>query len=219
MGMFTRFTDIVNSNINAMLDKAEDPEKIIRLLIEEMESTLVDARSDLARILSEKKALVRKQTNLESAANDWQNKAELAIQKDRDDLARSALIEKQKLSEESEQVNKELAEVERVLSSFQADIATLQAKLADAKQRQKSMMVRQQSSQQRLKVREQLVSNNVEEMMHRFEAYERRLDNIEAEVESYDMTSSPSLEQEFWQLEHNEKIDNELNALKAKLSA
>lgn len=219
MGMFTRFTDIVNSNINAMLDKAEDPEKIIRLLIEEMESTLVDARSDLARILSEKKALVRKQTNLESAANDWQNKAELAIQKDRDDLARSALIEKQKLSEESEQVNKELAEVERVLSSFQADIATLQAKLADAKQRQKSMMVRQQSSQQRLKVREQLVSNNVEEMMHRFEAYERRLDNIEAEVESYGMTSSPSLEQEFWQLEHNEKIDNELNALKAKLSA
>lgn len=138
MGIFSRFTDIVNSNINALLDKAEDPEKMVRLIIQEMEDTLVEVRSASAKTLANKKEIVSQINKYEADANDWQMKAELALSKDRDDLARAALQERKKSAEAAETLTNELTVVEQQISKLQDEIGQLQDKLADAKSRQKN---------------------------------------------------------------------------------
>lgn len=139
MGIFSRFTDIVNSNINALLDKAEDPEKMVRLIIQEMEDTLVEVRSASAKTLANKKEIVSQINKYEADANDWQMKAELALSKDRDDLARAALQERKKSAEAAETLTNELTVVEQQISKLQDEIGQLQDKLADAKSRQKRL--------------------------------------------------------------------------------
>ena len=216
MGIFSRFTDIINSNINNLLDKAEDPAKMVRLIIQEMEDTLVEVRSSSAKTLAEKKELARQVTRLEKDAQQWQEKAELALSKDRDDLARAALMEKKKSSESAQALLEELAHTDDHISKLQDEISQLQDKLTDAKSRQKAILIREKSASSRLKVKENIHSTRVNDALSRFDHYERKIDGIEAEVESYDL-GSKSLADEIAELESDEKVDDELAQLKAKI--
>ncbi len=216
MGIFSRFTDIINSNINNLLDKAEDPAKMVRLIIQEMEDTLVEVRSSSAKTLAEKKELARQVTRLEKDAQQWQDKAELALSKDRDDLARAALMEKKKSSESAQALLEELAHTDDHISKLQDEISQLQDKLTDAKSRQKAILIREKSASSRLKVKENIHSTRVNDALSRFDHYERKIDDIEAEVESYDL-GRKSLADEIAELESDEKVDDELAQLKAKI--
>ncbi|OBP14734.1 phage shock protein PspA [Rheinheimera sp. SA_1] len=217
MGIFSRFSDIVNSNINALLDKAEDPEKMVRLIIQEMEDTLVEVRSTSAKTIAEKKELQRVVSRLEEEVVDWQAKAELALAKNRDDLARSALIEKQKSADQAASVAADIANLDAHVSKLQDEVAQLQEKLADAKARQKSMLMRQKTVASRLEVKKSLDSNRLNDAMYKFERYEQKIDSLEAQVESYDL-GKKTLRDEFAELAAQDKIDSELAALKAKLN-
>ncbi|RZQ53393.1 phage shock protein PspA [Pseudoalteromonas phenolica] len=217
MGIFSRFADIVNSNINAILDKAEDPEKMVRLIIQEMEDTLVEVRSTSAKTLAEKKELARRVEHLNQEAQQWQEKAELALVKDREDLARAALLERQKSSDAAASVEKELEHVESHIEKLQQEVATLQDKLADAKARQKAIVLRQRSAESRLEVKKALDSSKVEDALNRFERYESKIDGLESQVEAYDL-GKKSLSDEIADLQKNEQVDDELAALKKKLA-
>jgi phage shock protein A len=217
MGIFSRFSDIVNSNINALLDKAEDPEKMVRLIIQEMEDTLVEVRSTSAKTIAEKKELQRVVSRLEEDVADWQGKAELALSKDRDDLARSALIEKQKAADQAASVNADISNLDLHISKLQDEVSQLQEKLADAKARQKTMLMRQQTVASRLEVKKSLDSTRLNDAMYKFERYEQKIDNLEAQVESYDL-GKKTLRDEFAELASQDKIDSELAALKAKMN-
>ena len=216
MGIFSRFADIVNSNINAILDKAEDPEKMVRLIIQEMEDTLVEVRSTSAKTLAEKKDLSRRLETLNRQVEQWQEKAELALSKDREDLARAALIEKSKAVETQAALERELEHVDEHINKLQQEISTLQEKLSDAKARQKAIVLRQRSVQSRLDVKKTLDGNKVQDALDKFERYETKIDGLEAQVESYEL-GQKSLADEIEQLESDEKIDDELSALKAKM--
>lgn len=216
MGIFSRFSDIVNSNINALLDKAEDPEKMVRLIIQEMEDTLVEVRSSSAKTIAEKKELQRLINRLQEEAADWQAKAELALSKERDDLARSALIEREKASEQADAVARDIANLDEHIIKLQDEVAQLQEKLADAKARQKSMLMRRQTVANRLEVKKTLDSNKINDAMYKFERYEQKIDTLEAQVEAYDL-GKKSLKDEFAELAAQDKIDQELAALKAKM--
>ena len=216
MGIFSRFTDIVNSNINAILDKAEDPEKMVRLIIQEMEDTLVEVRSASAKTLANKKEIVNQIAKYESDASDWEAKAELALSKDREDLARAALQEKKKSAEAAEALSKELAIVDEQISKLQDEIGQLQEKLADAKSRQKAIIMRQKTASSRLEVKKTLDSTKVDNAMGRFEQYERKIDDLESQVEAYDL-GKKTLQDEFAELEASDKVEDELAALKAKV--
>ncbi|MFT5178773.1 MAG: phage shock protein A [Alteromonas macleodii] len=216
MGIFSRFTDIVNSNINALLDKAEDPEKMVRLIIQEMEDTLVEVRSASAKTLANKKEIVNQIAKYESDASDWEAKAELALSKDREDLARAALQEKKKSAEAAEALSKELAIVDEQISKLQDEIGQLQEKLADAKSRQKAIIMRQKTASSRLEVKKTLDSTKVDNAMGRFEQYERKIDDLESQVEAYDL-GKKTLQDEFAELEASDKVEDERAALKAKV--
>lgn len=217
MGIFSRFTDIINSNINSLLDKAEDPAKMVRLIIQEMEDTLVEVRSSSAKTLAEKKDLVRQISRFEKEAIQWQAKAELALNKDREDLARGALIEKKKCVDNAQSLNTELLVIDEHIAKLQEDISQLQDKLADAKARQKAIIIREKTAQSRLKVKKNINSDKVNEALGRFDHYERKIDDIESQIEAYDM-GSKSLSDEISELENDESVDNELAQLKAKLN-
>lgn len=217
MGIFSRFTDIINSNINNILDKAEDPAKMVRLIIQEMEDTLVEVRTSSAKTLADKKELTRRVTRFESEAQQWQDKAELALSKNREDLARAALMEKKKCSDNAIALVDELTHVEEHIAKLQDEICQLQEKLADAKSRQKAIILREKTVNSRLKVKQNIDSGRVDEALSRFDRYERKIDDIEAQVESYDL-GSKSLADEIAELESDEKIDDELASLKAKMS-
>ncbi|WP_102796819.1 phage shock protein PspA [Bowmanella denitrificans] len=217
MGIFSRFTDIVNSNINALLDKAEDPEKMVRLIIQEMEDTLVEVRSTSAKTIANKKEISAQISKLQAQSDDWQAKAELALSKEREDLARAALVEKKKAAEHAEALIKELQLVEDQIAKLQGETAQLQEKLADAKARQKAIILRQKTAQSRLDVKRTLDSSKVDDAMGRFERYERKIDDLESQIEAYDM-GKKTLADEFAALEDGDKIDDELAALKKKIS-
>ncbi|MBU2879842.1 phage shock protein PspA [Aliiglaciecola lipolytica] len=216
MGIFSRFTDIVNSNINSLLDKAEDPEKMVRLIIQEMEDTLVEVRSASAKTLANKKDISSQITKLTNEAEDWQSKAELALSKDREDLARAALQEKKKCVEHSDSLAKELALIDEQISKLQGEIGQLQDKLADAKARQKTIIMRQKTVSSRLEVKRTLDSSKVDAAMGRFEQYERKIDDLESQVDSYDL-GKKTLADEFADLASDDVIDDELAALKKKV--
>jgi phage shock protein A len=218
MGIFSRFTDIINSNINNLLDKAEDPAKMVRLIIQEMEDTLVEVRSSSAKTLADKKELARQAERSEADASQWQDKAELALSKDREDLARAALMEKKKCVESAGALREELTHVDSHIAKLQSEISQLQDKLADAKSRQKAIIIREKTANSRLKVKQNIDSDKVNDALSRFDHYERKIDGIEAQVESYDM-SSKSLADEISELASDEKVDDELAQLKAKMKS
>jgi phage shock protein A len=217
MGIFSRFTDIINSNINNLLDKAEDPAKMVRLIIQEMEDTLVEVRSSSARTLADKKGLIRQIEKLEKEVTTWQEKAELALSKNREDLARGALLEKKKCTDSVESLIAELSNIDDDISKLQKDISQLQEKLSDAKTRQKAILIREKTAQSRLKVKTNMNTNKVNDALGRFDQYERKIDDIESQIESYDL-GSKSLSDEISELETNESVDSELAELKAKLN-
>ncbi|MBO1255184.1 phage shock protein PspA [Alteromonas sp. 5E99-2] len=217
MGIFSRFTDIVNSNINSLLDKAEDPEKMVRLIIQEMEDTLVEVRSTSAKTIASKKEIVHQINKFDSDAADWEAKAELAINKEREDLARAALQEKQRAADSAETLRTELSIVEEQISKLQDEVGQLQEKLADAKSRQKAILMRQKTVSSRLEVKRTLDSGKVDAAMERFGQFERKIDDLESQVEAYDL-GKKTLNDEFSELEADDKVTDELEALKAKMS-
>jgi phage shock protein A len=218
MGIFSRFTDIINSNINNLLDKAEDPAKMVRLIIQEMEDTLVEVRSSSAKTLADKKDLARQAMRFEKDEQLWQEKAELALSKGREDLARAALIEKKKCGENAASLVDELGHVDEHIAKLQSEISQLQEKLADAKSRQKAIIMREQTATSRLKVKRKIDSGRVNDALSRFDSYERKIDDIESQVESLDL-GSKSLADEISDLESDENIDDELAQLKAKIKS
>jgi phage shock protein A len=219
MGIFSRFADIVNSNISSILDKAEDPEKMVRLIIQEMEDTIVEVRSTSAKVLAEKKELLRRIARVQEQVQDWQSKAELALSKDREDLAKAALNEKQKTVGLLQALEMELQVVEEHVARLKDEIAQLQDKLNDARARQKTIIMRKQTATSRLEVKKQLDSSKIDDAMMKFEQYERRVEGIEAQVESYDLGKKNVLADEFAALEAEDSVNDELAALKAKMSA
>lgn len=216
MGIFSRFTDIINSNINSILDKAEDPEKMVRLIIQEMEETLVEVRTQSAKLIADRKELNRRIDRLQREAEDWESKAEIALNKEREDLARAALKEKQGAQEACGALEIDLDVIDHNLEKLSGDIALLQQKLSDAKARQKALIVRGKTAQTRMGVKKQLHDVNIEEAMSRFDLYERRIDDLEGEIEAYDL-GQKSLSDEIEDLQDDEKVDDELARLKAKL--
>ncbi|MBT8083570.1 MAG: phage shock protein PspA [Gammaproteobacteria bacterium] len=219
MGIFTRFSDIVNSNINAILDKAEDPEKIVRLMIQEMEDTLVEVRSAAARSIADKKDLNRKIETLDREKDDWDDKAELAMRKGREDLAKAALVEKSRVKTAVDVLKEDYVAVDEGLTKLNEDIARLEAKLDDAKTRQKALLARHKTASSRLAARKKIHDYKIDDAMLRFEAYTRRIDDVEGRVEAYDLGLPKDLNHEFAGLEAEEVVKKELDALKARVAA
>jgi phage shock protein A len=218
MGIFTRFSDIVNSNINAILDKAEDPEKIVRLMIQEMEDTLVEVRTAAARSIADKKDLNRKLETLEREQKEWDAKAELALRKGREDLAKAALVEKSRASAAADLIRADYAAVDDGLNKLNDDIARLETKLADAKTRQKALLARHKTASSRLAARRKIHDYKIDDAMIRFEQYTQRIDDIEGRIEAYDMGLPKDLDHEFAGLEAEESIARELDELKKRVA-
>lgn len=216
MTIFSRMSDIINSNINALLDKAEDPEKMVRLIIQEMEEALVEVRSTSARAIADRKELERRQEWLAKEATEWERKAEVAVNKGRDDLAKGALVERNKAKEVADSLAAELKLIDETLAKLNEDVGALQAKIKDAKARQNAIAIRGKAAQTRLGVRRQLNDHNVDDAMQRFELYERKMDDLEGQIEAYDM-GQKTLAEEIEELEKGENVDGELIELKARM--
>jgi phage shock protein A len=218
MGIFSRLTDIINANLNAALDRAEDPEKLIRQMIHEMEDTLVEVRSNAARLIADRKGLERKRNRLQDAQGEWERKAELALDKAREDLARAALVEKSKLAVDQKDLDEELEHLDDGLSHYEDDIAKLEAKLREAKAKQKAILARHSTATSRLRVRKQLRDKRLDDAYVKFEQMERRLDGVESEVESFDLGQARTLSEEIEELATESAIEEELTELRNRLA-
>ena len=219
MGIFTRFSDIVNSNINAILDKAEDPEKIVRLMIQEMEDTLVEVRSAAARSIADKKDLNRKLGALEREEREWDNKAELALRKGREDLAKAALVEKSRATSAVQIIKADYAAIDEGLTKLNEDISRLEAKLKDAKTRQKALLARHKTANSRLAARKKIHDYKIDDAMVRFEQYTRRIDDVEGRIEAYDLGLPKDLNHQFASLEAEESVARDLDELKKRVAS
>ena len=218
MGVFSRISDIINSNLNALLDKAEDPEKLVKMIIQEMEQTLVEVRSSSARTIAQKKELSRHIESQEKEIEQWQQKAEIAINKGRDDLAKAALMEKRRLSDLLELQQQELAKLEGALQSLDADIGRLQIKLNEAKARRDAILLRQKTLVKQKSVRQQTSRVALDLAVDKFEAFERRMDQLEAEVEALDLGQNNNLSAQIDSLVVDEKLEQEMKELKRKMA-
>jgi len=215
MGVFSRLYDIINSNINSMLDKAEDPEKIARLIIQEMEDCLVEVRSAAARSMADKKEYERDIVSLEAGRADWASKAELAVEKGREDLARGALAAKQRCEREIEGRKQALKAIEEISLQRQDDLAKLQVKLDEAKTRHRALVVRRQAAEHRIQMRNSIEVNRVDEAMQRFGHMERKVDEMEAYADLINV-GDRSLEAQFQELAAEESIQKELDEIKRR---
>ncbi len=219
MGVFSRMSDIVNSNINSMLDRAENPEKVVRLIIQEMEDTLVEVRSAAARAIADKKELERRVAQAERECDEWERKAELAVSKGRDDLAKAALAEKKSVAGALAVLKEQRDEVAIGLDKLNDDIAALKDKLADAKNRQKSLQMRHNTAAHRLQVRSRIHDERINDALGRFDYYERKMEHMEGKVEAYDLGQRRGLDKEFSDLETNDHVEEELAALKQRMGS
>ncbi len=216
MSIFNRLSDIINSNISSLLDKAENPEKMIRMVIQEMEETLVEVRSGTAKVIAEKKTLNRRAEQLKKQAQDWEGKAELALSKGREDLAKAALLEKSNINSSVLITEKDLEKLDATLDKLSTEIEQLQAKLNDARARQKTIVMRTTATESRLNVNRQLHSYSIDNAMNKFEYYEKKIDQMEGQMDSIHIEKR-GLQSEFEELEKQESIDQELEDLKNKL--
>ena len=217
MSIFSRMTDIINSNISSLLDKAENPEKMIRMVIQEMEETLVEVRSGTAKVIAEKKTLTRRSEQLRKQATAWEAKAELALSKNREDLAKAALVEKSNINSTIDLLDRDMAKLDVTLDKLSNEIEQLQGKLNDARARQKTIVMRTKATQSRLDVNTQLNNQTIDNAMDKFEYYEKKIDMMEGQMESVHVEAK-GLQSEFDELAQQEQIDQELEALKSKLN-
>lgn len=220
MGIFSRTRDIIAANFNDMLDKAEDPGKMIRLIILEMEETLVEVRTSSARTIADQKELRRHVGKLNQLQHDWGDKAQLALSKDREDLARAALLEKKKAGDMAEQLGAEIAVLDDALRAYEEDIEKLQNRLREARSRQSSIAARLQSAENRVKLRTLLSSERVDEALVRFDQLERRVDYAEGRAEAMSLGDSrqPTLAEEIAALQDGDTIDAELAEMKRAMN-
>ncbi|MFL6844414.1 MAG: phage shock protein PspA [Allosphingosinicella sp.] len=220
MSIFSRTRDIVAANFADLLDKAEDPAKMIRMIILEMEETLVEVRSSAARTIADQKEMRRQIARLERLQESWGEKAELALSKDREDLAKGALTEKQKAADMAESLAVEIELLDDALRASEADIAKLQTKLHEARTRQSATQSRLESANQRARLREMVAGPKVDEAFSRFDQLERQVDHAEGRAEALALAAPPkSLDEEIAELRNADKVDAELEALKARLAA
>ena len=218
MGIFSRLSDIVNSNLNAMCDTAEDPEKMIRLIIQEMEDTLVEVRSASARILADKKTQERQLASMKSQATTWEEKAKLALSKDREDLARAALHEKRRVAADVTALESELVLADDHIEQLHLEVGQLQAKLDDARAKRKAILMRADSVSQRRKTQTQIHRNQLDDAFERFERFERRVDGLEGELEAMNLgRNKPDLADEIDALAADDLLKEELEELKQSM--
>ena len=217
MGIFSRTRDIVAANFADLIEKAEDPSKMIRMIILEMEETLVEVRASAARTIADQKELRRQIAKLDAVQANWLEKAELALSKDREDLAKAALTERQKAADLAEQLAEEIALLDESLKASEADIAKLQGKLREARARQNSLVTRLETANNRTRMREIYAGPKIDEAFSRFELLERRVDFAEGRAEAAGMGAAPkTLDEEIAELRSSDKVDAELAALKAR---
>ena len=219
MGIFSRTRDIVAANMTELLDRAEDPARMIRMIILEMEETLVEVRASAARSIADGKEMRRAINRLDELQASWTEKAELALSKDREDLARAALGERQKAADMALGLRDEIKLIDDTLKSYEADIAKLQGKLREARARQNAISSRIESAVTRAKTREMLSGNRTEDAFSRFDVLERRADFAEGRADALGMTGPKSLEEEIADLRSSDSVDAELEAMKAALKS
>ena len=217
MGIFTRFRDIVSSNINAMLDKAEDPEKLIRLMIREMEDTLIELKASCAQVMASRKKTERQLDVVRSRDAEWGQKAELAVSKGRDDLAREALVEKRRHRERADALEKELLECNALVEQYQEDIRQLEDKLRAAREKQRILVQRHIHANQKRRAQEGIRRMDGSEAVLKFEELENRIERMEAEADLVNFGRKPGLEAEFDDLVVDEEIEKELATLKSSM--
>jgi phage shock protein A len=219
MGIFSRTRDIFAANITELLDRSEDPAKMIRMVILEMEETLVEVRASAARCIADGKEMRRALSRLDELQKNWTEKAELALSKAREDLAKAALIERQKASDMAAGLRDEIKVIDDTLKGYETDIAKLQGKLREARARQNAIAARFESAVTRAKAREIMNGSRTEDAFSRFELLERRADFAEGRADALGMTGPKSLEEEIAELKAAESVDKELEAMKAAMKA
>ena len=219
MGIFSRTRDIIAANFNDMLDNADDPSKMIRMIILEMEETLVEVRASAARTIADQKEMHRHVVKLDRLQNDWGEKAQLALSKDREDLARAALVEKKKASDMGDQLRAEIAVLDDALRAYEADIQKLQHRLREARSRQTQIAARLESAENRVKLRTLMSTERTDEALARFDQLERRVDYAEGRADALNIAEegTPSLSDEIAALEGADAIDDELAEMKKAL--
>ena len=214
MGIFTRFRDIISSNINAMLDKAEDPEKLIRLMIREMEDTLIEIKASCAGVMAGSKKIQRRLDEVRSRVKYWEEKAPLAVSKGRDDLAREALLEKRKYLDRVDVLERELAEHNDLVADYQNDIRQLEEKLAIAREKQRILVQRHIHANGKRRAQEDIRRVESAEAIIKFDEFENRIERMEAEAELVNFGARPTLKEELENLSNHEDIEKELQAIK-----
>jgi phage shock protein A len=219
MGIFSRTRDIIAANVTDLLDRAEDPAKMIRMIIMEMEETLIEVRASAARTIADQKEMRRHISKLDKLQESWTEKAELALSKGREDLAKAALLEKQKAGDMADRLREEIGALDDALQASEADISKLQNKLREARARQNSIVARLESAHNRARMREMTNGPKIDEAFSRFDTLERRVDFAEGRAEAAGMGAAPkTLDEEIADLRSSEKVDAELEALKARLA-
>lgn len=215
MGIFSRMRDIISSNINVMIEKAEDPEKLVKLMIQEMEDTLVEIKASCAGAMATKKKVERALDEARNRAEQWGQKAQLAVDKNREDLAREALLEKRRYRERADALEKERAQNETLVEQYQGDIIKLEDKLETAREKQRILVQRHTHAQQRRRAEKGIRKVDTSGAIVRFEQFENRIERMEAEADLVNFGRRPPLEAEFAQIEGDEELEKELEALKA----
>lgn len=215
MGIFTRFRDIVSSNINSMLDGAENPEKMIKLMIREMEDTLIELKASCASVIASSKKIQRRQTEILAKENLWKERAELAVSKGKDNLAREALIERRRFSELSESVEKELSDHTSLINQYREDIGELESKLQSAQEKKRSLIQRHKRATNKKRAHTEMRQADSAESMARFEQMESRIEQMEAEADLVNVKKKTTLADEFAELDADEEIEKELEKIKS----
>ena len=214
MGIFTRLSDIISSNMNSMLDKAEDPEKLIRLMIQEMEDTLVEIKVACAGVMANKKKVERALAEARGRAEQWGDKAKLAVSRGREDLAREALVEKRRYRERAEGLEEEATQYAGVIEQYQSDMAQLEDKLGSAKEKQRVLIQRHIQAHKRKRAQNEIRRVDSADTLVRFEQFENRIERMEAEADLVNIARKPTLEEEFAVIEKDDEIEAELQALR-----
>ncbi|SLM28408.1 regulatory protein for phage-shock-protein operon [Desulfamplus magnetovallimortis] len=215
MGIFTRFKDIINANMNAMLDNAEDPEKLIKLMIREIEDTLVELKVSCAGAIASKKKVQREMDQAQNRMQMWAERAELAVAKGRDDLAREALMEKRRFSNILESLENEVKEHSALVAQYQDDIRQLEEKLQTSREKQRMLVQRHIHARRKKRAQEDIRRIDNAETLARFDDIENRIEQMEAEADLVNFGVKPDIEEKFEALMIDDEIERELNALKS----